>query len=159
MLPKLKSKILTATIVAGLSLSAVTPASALGKNERNFLKGVAATLVIGALLNEARAQPATRSVQVPTAPAYPDAHVPARVIGTETSSYAATAQAFRAYAQTDRRAIQTRLRQFGYYRGSIDGVFGPATFRAAEAYARDSIGARALENRAGAFGVFDSLIY
>lgn len=164
MLPNLKTPVLSATLALALSLATVGPVSALGKNERNFLKGVAATLVIGALLNQAQAnhppaQPVTRAVQVPTPYPQPQGHTPAHVIGSDTSSYAATSQAFRAYGQSDRRAIQTRLRQYGYYRGGIDGVFGPATYRATEAYARDSVGARALQDRAGAFGVFDSLIY
>ena len=58
-----------------------------------------------------------------------------------------------------RRAIQSRLRAFGYYNGRLDGAFGPGTYRAVVAYARDSGGERQLQTQAGAFGIYDSLIY
>jgi hypothetical protein len=46
----LKSKFI-ATITA-LTLTIAAPAHALGKNERNVLKGVAATVIIGAIIND-----------------------------------------------------------------------------------------------------------
>ncbi|MBR4711649.1 MAG: peptidoglycan-binding protein [Clostridia bacterium] len=35
------------------------------------------------------------------------------------------------------RWVQTALRMLGYYNGSVDGVFGPATVRAVNAFQKD----------------------
>jgi peptidoglycan hydrolase-like protein with peptidoglycan-binding domain len=165
-----------ATVTAlSIAATAAAPAHALGKNERNFLKGVAATVIIGALLNEAQARSAPQPVYRPQpqpqpvyrpAPQQPQYHPPyeqpasGRVIGSNTSVHTTLAgQTFNTYSATQRRAIQTRLRSFGYYNGGIDGAFGPGTYRAVVAYARDSGGEQQLQTRAGTFGVYDSLVY
>lgn len=173
-----------ATVTAlSIAVTAAAPAQALGKNERNFLKGVAATVIIGTLLNEAQArapraqpQPVYRPQPQPQ-PQYrpypqhqPQHHVrprqdhyqstSGRVIGSNNSVHATiAAQSFNSYSVAQRRAIQTRLRAFGYYTGGIDATFGPGTYRAVVAYARDSGGENQLQTRAGSFGVYDSLIY
>lgn len=75
-------------------------------------------------------------------------------------SYSATvANAFNSYSRGERQAIQRRLARAGYYNSSIDGSFGPGTYRAVLAYARNSGADRDLETRAGAFGFFDALLY
>jgi peptidoglycan hydrolase-like protein with peptidoglycan-binding domain len=51
------------------------------------------------------------------------------------------------------------LAQWGYYRGGIDGSFGPGTYSAVVAYARDEGQGRNIGSTAGAFGVYDGLIY
>lgn len=174
MLPKLSTTAIAAALAVSVSLGSVAPAEALGRNERNFLKGVAATLLIGAIVTDTRARTAPAPAPSPRyqpgyqpraqddyQPRHHEGRSTGRVIGSSTMSGTAgiTAQAFNAYPRSERRAIQSRLRSFGYYTGAVDGVFGPATYRATEAYARDSVGARALTDKAGAFGVFDSLIY
>lgn len=161
-----------ATVTAlSLALTAAAPAHALGKNERNFLKGVAATLIIGAIINDAnaRTQPAPAPQPQPGyghRPRY-DNHghrnehrTTGRVIGTSGSVYSTpAAQAFGRYSAAERRAIQRSLRAYGYYSGSIDGAFGPGTYNAVLAYARDTGGAHQIKSQAGSFGLYDSLIY
>jgi peptidoglycan hydrolase-like protein with peptidoglycan-binding domain len=180
MLPKLSTAAIATTLAVSVSLGSVAPAEALGRNERNFLKGVAATLLIGAIVSDARARTAPAPAPAPAPryqssyrtapqpdyqPRYQPRHdedrISGRVIGSSTMSGTAgiAAQAFNAYPRAERRAIQSRLRSFGYYSGAVDGIFGPATYRATEAYARDSVGARALTDKAGAFGIYDSLLY
>ena len=168
MLPMMKTPALSAALAMAVSLGAVAPAEAFGRNERNFLKGVAATLLLGAIVNEARARPVPAPAPAPMpAPRYEPSYQPhdtygpnrGRIIGSSVSAGNGVSQAFNAYPRGERRAIQSRLRAYGYYSGAIDGVFGPATYRAAHAYARDSVGAQALNSKAGAFGVFDSLLY
>ena len=84
-----------------------------------------------------------------------------RVIGSTQNSIYGTpaAQAFNSYGSRERRAIQSQLRAYGYYSGGIDGSFGPGTYRAVIAYARDTGGEGRLGDRGGAYGIFDSLIY
>lgn len=173
-----------ATVTAlSIALTAAAPAQALGKNERNFLKGVAAAVIVGALINDANArapQPQPQPVYRPhpqPQPGYrphpqpqPDYgyrprhddrhHTSGRVIGSSNSVHATiAAQSFNSYSAAQRRAIQSRLRAFGYYNGGLDASFGPGTYRAVVAYARDTGGERQLQSRAGSFGVYDSLLY
>ncbi|PJF09168.1 peptidoglycan-binding protein [Pseudorhodobacter sp. MZDSW-24AT] len=175
-----KSTAIATVTALSLALTAAAPAQALGKNERNFLKGVAAAVIVGALINEAQArspQPVYRPAPQPQPvyrPAPQPQHPPhytrprhdhhhstsGRVIGSNTSVHATVAaQSFNNYTAAERRAIQSRLRAFGYYTGAVDASFGPGTYRAVLAYARDTGGERQLESRAGAYGVYDSLIY
>lgn len=181
MLPLTLSSARTSAIAAitalSLALTAAAPAQALDRNERNFLKGVAATLIIGAIINDAnkRSRPAAtpqpqphyghrdgrtnnrtdnRNVQ------RHDQRTTGRVIGTSTSVYATpAAQSFGRYSLVERRAIQRSLRAYGYYTGGIDGAFGPGTYNAVLAYARDTGGANQITSQAGSFGLYDSLIY
>ncbi len=174
MLPHFKSTALAAVTALSVVLTTVAPAQALGKNERNFLKGVAAAVIVGALINDARARtvPAPQPKPQPQyrprpyqddyrpRPQYEEHRSSGRVIGSNQSVHTTiAAQAFNSYSVAQRRSIQTRLRSFGYYTGGIDGAFGPGTYRAVQAYARDSGGAAQLQTRAGTYGVFDSLIY
>ncbi|MFN3844982.1 MAG: peptidoglycan-binding domain-containing protein [Paracoccaceae bacterium] len=181
MLPHFKTTALAAVTALSVALTTAAPAEALGRNERNFLKGVAAAVIVGALINDARARtvPAPRPQPQPQpqyrprpyqedyrpneyrpAPRYEERRSSGRVIGSSQSVQTTiAAQAFNSYSVAQRRSIQTRLRSFGYYNGGIDGTFGPGTLRAVEAYARDSGGAAQLQTRAGTYGVYDSLIY
>jgi hypothetical protein len=182
MFTTVKTTAVAAITALSLAVTAAAPAEALGRNERNFLKGVAAAVIVGAIINDAQARdraPAPQPVYRPRPqpqPTYrphpqPDPYYrphhdrdrhPAsgRVIGSSNSIHAtAAAQSFNNYPVSQRRAIQNRLRAFGYYSGRIDGAFGPGTYRAVLAYARDSGGERQLESRAGSFGIYDSLIY
>lgn len=67
------------------------------------------------------------------------------------------ARAFQSYSLSERKAIQRNLRAWGYYRGGIDGSFGPGTYNAVVAYARDE--GASLRNTASAYGVYDGMIY
>ena len=174
-----KTSAIAAVTALSLALTAAAPAHALGKNERNFLKGVAATLIIGAIINDAnaRTQPAPAPQPQPGyghRPRYDHGDRPrydnhghrnehrttGRVIGTSGSVYSTpAAQAFGRYSAAERRAIQRSLRAYGYYSGSIDGAFGPGTYKAVLAYARDTGGADQIKSQAGSFGLYDSLIY
>lgn len=193
MFKNVKNAAIAAVTALSIAVTAAAPAQALGKNERNFLKGVAATVIIGALINDAQA----RAPQAQPQPVYrPQPHrqpqpqyhhrddynqqyrprndysqqyrprndhhqsTSGRVIGSNNSVHATVAaQTFNTYSAAQRRAIQSRLRAFGYYTGGIDASFGPGTYRAVVAYARDSGGERQLQTRAGSYGIYDSLIY
>ena len=70
-------------------------------------------------------------------------------------------EARRNEAQLDRPArdaLQIALQWFGFYTARIDGAFGPGTYGALVAYARDTAGERQLSTVAGAYGVLDSLL-
>jgi len=171
MLPMFR-KTLTAAI-AGLAILAapVSPAHALGKNERNFLKGVAAAAIVGAIVADQRkrkAQAATPYYAPPVsvAPQPQYGHVPprtGRVVGAAPQAgsglyQTASARAFNSYSPSERRAIQRRLSAFGYYSGAIDGTFGPRTHQALYAFARQAGRTDALETASGAFSVMDALL-
>jgi hypothetical protein len=69
----LKSKAIATVTALSLMLGAAAPAQALGKNERNFLKGIAAVLIVGAIVNEGRkanAQPAPAPQPIYRQPRY-----------------------------------------------------------------------------------------
>lgn len=164
MLPSFKTLAISAITSASLALSAAAPAYAWGEREQDFLRGVAATVVIGSILkNSANPRPAP----VPTpAPVYEPRHghgwgghhgggyhAPA------VSAYDTVSATFRSYSRAERRAIQSTLRAYGYYRGGVDGSFGPATYRAIVAFARDTGGERQLRSQAGAYSVLDEILY
>lgn len=175
MLPSAVTKLnITKSAVAGITALAIAvaasaPAQALGRDERNILKGVAATLLVDAMLDEMRK---TRKAQTPTynfvqpQPVYRPAQVyqpqpvyqPAPTYTTSIYRTAA-AQAFNAYTYTDRKRIQSHLAAQGYYRSGIDGAFGPGTYNALISYAQARGNASALNTQAGAFGVMDGLLY
>ncbi|MCU0899652.1 MAG: peptidoglycan-binding protein [Cypionkella sp.] len=172
MLPNLKTAALAAVTALSVAVTTAAPAQALGKNERNFLKGVAAAVIVGALIDNAQARqvaPQPQPVYRPQPQHQPhydrqryDHHhsTSGRVIGSNSSVHATVAaQTFNTYSAAQRRTIQSRLRSFGYYTGGVDGAFGPGTYRAVVAYARDTGGERQLQTRAGTFGVYDSLLY
>lgn len=68
------------------------------------------------------------------------------------------ARAFNSYSASERRAIQSRLARAGYYNGSIDGSFGPMTYRAVMAISRDSTGSDKLATMGGAFEFYDTIL-
>jgi hypothetical protein len=162
---RLNLRTATTAAIAALSLAATAAAPVqAGQRERDFLKGVAATVIVGTVLKSmtaprANAQPryVTQQPQYYTPPREPAYFAPpAAQQGLSTS---AASQAFKSYSPSERRAIQRELARAGYYNGSVDGVFGPATFRAVSAYARDrGLDAR-IDSASGAYTVYDSLIY
>lgn len=156
-----------ATLAVALTAASAAPVQALGKNEQKFLQGVAAAMVMDRILDDMRrqqrkqpkqyySQPAPVYNYVAPAPVYRPAPTP----HYQTSIYATpAAAAFNSYSYTDRRRIQQRLAAYGYYRSGIDGSFGPGTYNAVLAYANDRGQRNALGSQAGAYGVYDGLVY
>jgi hypothetical protein len=159
MLPAVRNTVIASVTAFALAVTAAAPANAWGRNERNFVAGAATALIInGIVRNErARRQPAPRYVEpryVEPQPIYqprPTYH---------TSVYnTAAAVAFNSYSRSERVAIQRQLSRQGYYYSSLDGSFGPGTYNAVAAYARDNGLGNRLASRDGAYSVYDSLIF
>ncbi|PPB82334.1 putative peptidoglycan binding protein [Albidovulum inexpectatum] len=163
---------LIAAIAAGAMISATAvPAQAWGKKEQNLLKGLAAAAIVGAMIMNSRqgqAQTTRQGWQPAPAPTYrspaPRYESPARYEPPATPRYrsgihdTAAARAFNALSLSERKLVQTRLADWDYYHGAIDGTFGPMTYRAVSSYATDTTGTAQLETTAGAFGFYDSII-
>lgn len=174
MLPNFRIATTAAIAAVTLAATAAAPVQA-GQRERDFLKGVAATVIVGTVLQSMNAQRAQAQQQryvapqprhqaqqpqyyAPPTPREPVYFAPPPVAQHGLSTSAAS-QAFKSYSPTERRAIQRQLARQGYYSGAIDGIFGPATFRAVSAYAADrGLNAR-IDSASGAYTVYDSLIY
>jgi hypothetical protein len=170
--PVIKTSALAKTAIIALTalsigLTAPAPAEAFGRNERNFVQGAAAALLLGAVIKEAGRDQRRPVYAQPQQHIYYDEpryqqprHQPQPYYAPAPSIYRTpVAQAFNSYSFSQRRAIQQRLAAYGYYRSGIDGSFGPGTYNAVAAYARDTGNDRQLRSTAGAFGVFDALIY
>lgn len=141
----------------GIAASAAAPASALGRNEENFLKGVLAAVVVNAIIqhnrrSKAQAAPPQYFVQPAPVPSHPPRHVAPAPVHTPAAA------AFAEYSPASKRAIQQRLRAYGYYRGPIDGTWGPGTRAAIEAYARDTGNLAALQSRDGTVRLLNGLL-
>ncbi|MFN3971346.1 MAG: peptidoglycan-binding protein [Gemmobacter sp.] len=168
------TRTLTAAVTAlALAAASAAPAHAWGKNEQNFLKGVLATVAVGAIIQQSNKQgraharpqpqyfvpapqpqyyaPGPRAQHVTPQHAQPRYIPPAPV-------YSPVAVAFNEYSPASRRAIQQRLRAYGYYRGGIDGAFGPGTRAAIEAYARDTGNTQAVQSRDGTVRLLNGLL-
>ncbi len=148
--------------VAALSIVAipVTPAHAWGEKEQNFVAGVATAIIVGEIIknnkrNNRRPAPMYYADPQPQ-PVYraPTYHQP-----TASIYSSAAARAFQSYSSSERRLIQKRLAAYGYYSGGADGAFGPATYRAIVAYARDEGAIRNLETTGGSYTLYDGLIF
>lgn len=141
-----------AATVTALALAAATvqPAQALGRNERNFLKGVFAAVVVNELVKQSRAkaQPAPAPAPVQPHPVTPG----------HGQHEAAAAAAFYEFSPQARRMIQQRLSAYGYYRGAIDGTWGRGTAAAVQAYARDVNSVQSLTSRDGSVRLYNHLI-
>lgn len=162
MLPTFKNLTLAAIAAATIATSSVAPADALGKNERNFLKGVAAAAIVGAIINDANKGPRVQRQVVVQEPRRVYAEPERVYVQREVRSsiyQTPAAQAFNSYSRSERMTIQRRLQGYGYYRSGIDGVFGPGTYAAVTAYARDTGIEGNLASSRTAFGVYDALIY
>ncbi len=146
--------------IAALSIATIpAPALALGDKEKGFVAGVATAVIVDELLkNNRKARAYDRGYTA--APVY----VEPRVVYVEpqrtTSIYRTpAARAFNSYSAAERKAIQRNLRSWGYYRGGIDGSFGPGTYNAIVSYARDEGAVNNLSSTNGAFAVYDGLIF
>ncbi|MDR0808500.1 MAG: peptidoglycan-binding protein [Gemmobacter sp.] len=165
---------IAATLTLGIAASLAAPAQAFGRNERKFLQGAAAAIVIDRILDDMRRNPQPRAYyprQPEPGRTYyvppnlsPNYYVPpARDYGPHTYRPGIydtpVARAFNSYGYGERRRIQQRLAAYGYYHSGIDGAFGPGTHAAITAYANDTGAGRNLGTQAGAFGLLDGLIY
>jgi Putative peptidoglycan binding domain len=161
MLPYVKTAAVSALAATSIFVGSLAPAQAFGDRERAFLQGIATAVIVDKLITEGqrprRQQPvyvAPPVTFVPQEPVY--THRP-----THTTSIYQTpaARAFNSYSRAERVAIQRRLSALGYYRSGIDGSFGPGTYNAVVAYARDAGQGDSLRGTNTAFGVYDGLIY
>jgi Putative peptidoglycan binding domain len=149
------------TLIAGLtalSIAAVpaTPALAWGEKEQGFVTGVATAVIVEELLKNRKARLAAPTYA--PAPVYVEPQPVYREPVHTTSIYATPAgRAFQSYSLRERKAIQRNLRAWGYYRGGIDGSFGPGTYKAITAYARDE--GQSLRSTSAAYGVYDGLLF
>lgn len=161
-----------AAALTALAIAAVpaAPAFAWGDREQGFVTGVATALIVDRLLKQTRrtqgvsplpgfnfADP--RPTYVEPRPTYVPTYVDPRPTAS-TSVYRTTAaRAFNSYSVAERKEIQRTLRAWGYYRGGIDGTFGPGTYAAVTTYARDEGLSGNLDTNAGAYAVYDGLIF
>ena len=151
------------TLIAGLTaltIAAVpaTPAQAWGEKEQGFVAGVATAVIVDEILKNRRARLGAAPVYVAPAPTYVEPRHTYVEPRHTTSVYATpAARAFQSYSASERKAIQRKLRAWGYYRGGIDGSFGPGTYNAITAYASDE--GVSLSTTAKAYGAYDGLLY
>ena len=159
MLPAVKNTIVASVTAFALAVTAAAPAHAWGDKEQGFVAGAATALILNGIVRNERAhrQYAPRYVEpryVEPAPVYQPRPV------YQTSVYnTVAAQAFNSYSRGERIAIQRQLSRQGYYRSGIDGSFGPGTYNAVAAYARDIGATRQLASREGVYGIYDGLIF
>ncbi len=171
MLPALfantKRNLIAAAAATAILATSAAPALAWGQREQDFTKGVLATLLVGTLIHQAQRPPIyqPRPIYVQRPPVYvqrppvyqprPVYYAPAPISIYDTP----TAQAFSSYTTTERRRIQSTLMAYGYYRGPVDGAFGPGTYSAVQAYAQHSNRLAMLDTRGGAYGFLDGLLF
>lgn len=166
MLPAV-SNIKRNTIAALLALAVALPAApalAWGQREQDVLKGAAGVILLQGIIRETkpnkkhyqpRYEPRYEPRYQQYQPRYEPRYEPQRVSVYST----AAARAFNNYSSSERRLIQRRLSSYGYYRGGIDGSFGPGTYNAVVAYADAQGQTRQLASTNSAYGVYDGLIY
>ena len=161
-----KSTMIAALTALTIAAVPAAPAHAWGEKEQGFVAGVATAVIVDEILKQNRN--ARRAPQVTYVdPGYNyvqprNSYVePRHVEPRHTTSVYRTpaAQAFNSYSRAERQAIQRKLRAYGYYRGGIDGAFGPGTYNAITAYARDEGASASLRSTNGAYAVYDGLIF
>lgn len=158
MLPYVKTAAISALAATSIFMGSFAPAHAFGDRERAFLQGVATAVIVDKLISQPRRQQpvyvAPPVTFVPQEPVYQP-----RPTHTTSIYQTPAARAFNSYSRAERVAIQRRLAAMGYYRSGIDGSFGPGTYNAVTAYARDAGQGASLRGTNTAFGVYDGLIY
>lgn len=161
-----KNSLIAAIAAASIVALPAAPALALSDKEKGFVAGAATAIIVDELLkNNRKARLYDRGHVAAPAPVYvqpaPVYVQPGPVYVQPSTSIHATpaARAFNSYTVAERRAIQRNLRAWGYYTGAIDGAFGPRTYNAITAYARDEGLSGRLSATNTAFAVYDSLIF
>jgi Putative peptidoglycan binding domain len=146
-----KSSLIAALTALSIAAVPAAPALAWGDKEQGFVAGVATAVIIDEILKNNRKARAYDRRETPV-------YVEPRP--THTSIYSTpAARAFQNYSLRERKAIQRNLRAWGYYRGGIDGSFGPGTYNAVVAFARDEGTSGNLKSTSGAYAVYDGLIF
>lgn len=167
--PRLSATLRTHTITALIALAIALPAApafALNQRERDVLKGVAGALIIQEIIrsskNNAAPRPPVYAAPVYQQPVYPPPvyhppvyEHPVRISVNRTPA----AYAFSSYSASERRAIQRSLARSGYYGGAVDGSFGRGTYNATVGYAQQIGAGASLSTQAGAFTVYDRLLF
>ena len=148
-----RSTLFAALAAVSVASLPAAPAHAWGDKEQSFVAGVATAVIISKILKENR-----RLREAPRAPGY--SFVEPQPTASATSIYRTpAAQAFNRYSAAERETIQRNLRAWGYYRGGIDGSFGPGTYNAIAAFAKDEGASAKLGTVSGAFGVYDTVLF
>ncbi|MEZ5913395.1 MAG: peptidoglycan-binding protein [Paracoccaceae bacterium] len=147
-----------AVAALSIALASAMPAQALGRNERNVLKGIVGTLLVQEFIRSSRRNQAAQQPRYVERRYYQPAYTTPAPRSTYSVYSTPAAQAFNSYSYSERRIIQSRLSNWGYYNGSIDGAFGPRTYSAIQAYAGSGRGADRLRSVDGAYGVYDELL-
>jgi hypothetical protein len=158
---RLYGHVIAAMTALAIALPAA-PAFALNQRERDVLKGVAGVLLFQEVLRHSnKAQPQREYSPRDNRKRPPVVHAPPQPAPTHYVSVSRTpaAYAFSSYSASERRAIQRSLARAGYYNGHIDGVFGYGTYHATLGYARRIRAEGSLHTQAGAYGVYDRLLY
>ncbi len=168
MLLPVKTTVLAAVTALSVALTSAVPAYAWGDREQGVLTGILGTIAIQGLIRETGPNQPRQYYAAPRQPVYqqpvyqqPVYEQPTRYQPRATTSIygTAAARAFQSYSLSERRLIQRQLSRSGYYRGGIDGSFGPGTYSAVMAYANDQGAGASMRTNAGAFGVYDGLIF
>ncbi len=147
-----KSTLIAALVAASITALPAAPALAWGDKEQGFVAGVATAVIVDEILKQNRiVREARRKPEV--------VYVERPVYSTTSIYRTPAARAFNSYSAAERKAIQRNLRAWGYYHGGIDGSFGPGTYNAIVAYARDEGASGNLSSTNGAFAVYDGLIF
>ncbi len=170
-----KTSLIAGVTALSLLVGGVAPANAWGKGEQQFVAGAATAVLLGALImnspkyGNAQPQPTyaprpqyyqPRPQYYKPAPRYYRYDRPVRYQPAPVSIYGTPAGlAFNSYTSNERRRIQSTLTAYGYYRGGIDGSFGPGTYSAIDAYARRTGKTAQLSTSAGAYGLLDGLLF
>lgn len=159
---------LAAATALSVAVTSVTPALAWGDREQGIVTGIVATLLFQEATNTRNPpQPQPQPYPYPDPYPYPPhGHRPPPPPPPQYQppSYGSVyrtplGRAFQSYGLSDRKEIQRELRRYGYYRGQVDGQFGPGTYEAVLAYARRTGQRDAAQSMAAAYGVYDSLLY
>lgn len=169
MLLNLRNSATAAIAALSLAVAAPAPALAWGEKEQNALAAIVAAGVIGTLIykeNQRRQTAPVTRAPLQTMPVYsqpryqtPTYQQPRYQTPAVSGIYASpAARAFNSYTPAQRRAIQARLANAGYYQGGLDGAFGPMTYRAVMAIAGDSTGTDQLSTLGGAQEFYDAIL-
>jgi hypothetical protein len=166
MLLNIRKSATAAVTALSLAVALPAPAHAWGEREQNAIAALAAAGLIGTLIYQNNRQrqyaaPVSRA-PVQQYPGYqqPRYQAPASYQSDATSSVYATpaARAFNSYTPAQRRAIQSRLSQAGYYNGGIDGSFGPMTYRAVMAIVGETSSPAQMRTMSGALEFYDAIL-
>lgn len=140
-------------LAAALAAAPLAPALAWDKGDQRALRNLALLGAVGAMFW------ASQQHKAEPKPAKPRPAPPPAISSSNAIYTAPVATAFNRYTSAERQRIQGRLKGWGYYRGPVDGAYGPATHAALAAYARDGNETQRLSTVAGSFALLDSLLF